>query len=649
MVCVGLDTCNSSGTMEVTTDKPTESYALAAIVDSPFGDGSFQFGAIKCPVETYYFAGNPIDIPRVANISSLNIAVRQGTYNFQVTGTVDTSIGSLRPYFCAGWDTSASYPPYFGMQIAQQKDDHYPYGYGSTNAALGCCACSLFAISQSLGCHPQWTLHEFFNQLKLHHGIDSENYLSMPIAAKLLGMRLIKATTFSDTNLAKYLGQGYGIAVKVHRPGRKKNKFHWVAATPGVTLTPHPKWGMMDPQRQFNYFDEATFTPKEIRILANKWDYYFTQNGWWNNSEIMKEEGFPAFFVNWLWIRTRGGRGLASPITLDAKQSKSVLALNTSPVRIQSSSLATDMFPLSELSITSSKNVKITKVIAPDFIIPNGTSTDRYSLTDIISEYIDDDSIEDPPVVPDEPDPTPDRTEFSCDRATPGSYIFELSGEPLSTYHLTTLITDMCGNWIDGEISGVLDSAGKAIVTIVHDPGTMIDNLSDIRKLAVGAKVVINSKLITYIDRNNNEFFCQNNNRIGGIRVTVDNAKLLPKEWEYFTDITGNIISISPEITIAATSVAMGMSTKSVELVEDKPIGMPTAKWPEMANCILFKIWGKVISVDGTTAVINNGSGEVTVKNLDIPVIVGNQLSLNAVLRSNHEVKAIAGTAQIVN
>lgn len=618
------------------------SYVASFYVNSPFSDGSLKWNGLKFSVETTYRESGSGSLAR--NTSRMKVQMKEGIYNLTLFGTAGIPYPN-GPYesVIGNWFTNPpSYPgPLYGMHKVLQKGDSYPYGYGGICRWVACCAYSLYAIASYFGCNPYVDKHAFVDDLKAHRGINKDNYLSMPIAAKLLRLKLIGSVDLNDENLAKYHGRNYGLAVKVHRPTAEDDQFHWVASTDGVFLKPSPWWGMMDPQDQYEWFKTANFKPVEMRVLATLPHWLTTQPGWWKNT-------WAEIVVNSLPGVVPYSTG--SIATLDNSATTNIKAVVQKTATVSSYSTADKdvMLLLSCLTIESSSGAFIDRVISPNFGLEKTSSFDpgqKRSLVDVASESIENDETPGNELVPTEPDLTPNHSIFNCNSAPAGDYRLEMSGTPNTNFSITVLDEDSFGGFTTDEISGLLDCLGKATITISRDPGTICAKLADAKELQTGAKVAFSFQMVT--DISDNEFFCEEEDRTCGVRVVVSNQSQLPHltpGTATRAKVVGNMVATSPEIVIAAESVESYAGGNSIQ-----SLGMSTGKWPEMANCLLARLWGKVTSIDGTTAVIDNGSGPVTVTELDISVAVGDYLSLTAVLRANREVKVVAGTAKIEN
>lgn len=498
-------------------------------------------------------------------------------------------------------------------------------------------------------------LHSLVAKLDQRGGFTKDNYLVWPVICSLQGMKYIGRAAWTYNNLAKYHGWSYGIAVRNHRPNRPPGSFHFTHSTRGVkkTSSDGSVWAMMDPMdppMSELWYNNAHFSPVDLRLMISKPHW------------IMKHKGYGA--NAWASAYTNGYYSGTSSVNV----SKTVVArpVGALPSGALKQTTAKKQLPLAESAnedqsgdpmlilssvwIISSKGIFIDRVSGPGFVCEKTALPEEPVegplLADISSEDIDDDVEAEtaPPVeVPIEADLSPVCSVFSCDFAKVGGYQLELSGPANANYTLTIADDDSFGEQTVREITGKLDQSGKAIATFGRDPGTICAKLSDMKKLEVGAVCASNEPMqVTYAS--GNEFFLESRDRACGVRVVVSDPSQMPSMIPGFVrlaTVAGQMIQKSPEVTIQANKVICSASTET----SIAPVAI-SGKWPAMASCLLSRIWGIVKSVDGSTAVIDNGAEEITISELDIPVSVGDHLTVNAVLRADRHVKAIVGSAQ---
>ena len=161
--------------------------------------------------------------------------------------------------------------------------------------------------------------------------------------------------------------------------------------------------------------------------------------------------------------------------------------------------------------------------------------------------------------------------------------------------------------------------------------------LGAIRRMTTTSEVVFREEVT---DSAAGEFFCEEADRSCGVRV-VSGAQ---PQIGAVVKVTGIPTTTTPEMTIEASAVQV-VGTKVPPSI--RPVAMPRTPWDDVANCLLGRIWGKIVSVDGDTAVIDNGTSQMTISDVDVTVSEGDYMVANAVLRSNLAMKAIPGTCVV--
>lgn len=359
---------------------------------------------------------------------------------------------------------------------------------------------------------------------------------------------------------------------------------HWIVINPGVVLMPGTySLGIMDPYQRGWYLDQTTYSPKRLKIFAPR-----------------------------------------------------VMILDP-PDLVKSPLPSSELNKGGQIEVATTSGVFIEKVETPEFTLTkenSGQMAEYATLSDTTGDDEHDDTIDDGGLF--SADSPNDRSASNIMEAVFGQYKYYLTGVPNAAYTLSASLGDNIGPFRGREFSGKLDATGKAVVVINFDPGYVVRKLGAIRQIAVGRQVAISAMEVT--DSSADEFFLEDADRSGGMRVISSVQPAVGSR----VSVTGSIKSVAPEITVEASRVQTqnGFSTVA-------PFGIASANWPEMANCLLAKIWGRVVSVDGTTVVLDNGSGPITVKEVDVPVRGGDFLTVNTVLRADRTVKAIAGSCQI--
>lgn len=589
--------------------------------DTAYGDGKATIGGGTFPVITYYGV-NEVGESSTYNWSRLTIQFTKGEHLFSLTGR---SRPYPSKYSVATWYIGYIYPypgggfPLFGLPQVSQKGNNNPYADGTkTIAQRGCCLCAWLAWA--LYWHQvDWDIVQFNAQM-----VAKDGYLVRDIipdeAADILGLENMGLVPYSAANLAKYLGQGYGVIVRVRATGQ-----HWVAATPGMKIT--GLFGMMDPAERYSSFANTKYKPQAMRILSLPCHNMATHDKWWENP------------FSYLACGDDGSRGAASAKVGVNKTAVAQKAASRNALRSADTSLTTDAALLfSKISMLTEPGTLIETIEAPGFVLTKEIETLGRTIVDSPNEEHDDEVwVEPDPLAP---EPPPDHSEAIICQAPAGEYRVHLTGAVGSSWKLHLFFRDNIRKRKRETMQGIFAAEGRTVAAINHEPGAIVTSFGHLRKLTLGRRILFKDIKVT--DVGENEFFCQSQDRTAGARVLLPEGASLPERNGRAT-VDGRLTAVSPEITIAANSVSSiyGMYEEPA-----KPLGIPKL-WPETANCLLGKLWGKVVSVDDNTAVIKGGAENITVSGLDIPVTVGDFISLQAVLRQSREVRAIPDTTQI--
>lgn len=638
VVCIGWGQIPSSGTIEVTADDGG-SFLTCAWMHSPLPDGYFSFDSAKFPVETYYYRDyNSCDGGykgyKTKNwTGSIRVQLTDGKYTFSVSGTPGAP-DVCHPYEFVGanWVLVRTWGgPLFGMEQITQVGDHTPYADGTrTIAQRGCCICSMLAVARYLGTS-NWTIGQFNQAMQNGDGYAVRD-VRMPKAAWLLELHYLGPKAFSQATATKYLGQGYGVIIKVKVPHRDRNgnlyySQHWVAMTPGVKLDDGVRFGMMDPAGRSSWFHKTKYKIEEMRIFATRAHYMYTQNYWWNDPFQHISPDF-----------SRPGSSAETAMSSLAAEKSSLSSADVQGETGDASLIQT------QLSLTTSTGVKIEKIEAPGLILLSNSvdASESSSLFDQVSNdnHNDEDEVYEGDMS-DVPEPPPDYSEAMLSRVPAGTVKVYLYGQPNTSWRLDICVFDALGKPQDEVLTGLLDEIGKAVAEISYDPGVIVLQLGKMRGLPQEKKVFTNYLEVTDSDPAIREFFLEDGNRAGGIRVVVPDLSIPIPVPHRLVRLEGKMLQSSPEITVEAEVLEQGgLVNTSLQI---KPLAF-LSNWPEMANCLLARVCGKVVKSAGSVALIDSGKDKMSMSGIDVSLQVGDIVAFDTVIRASRRLKAIAGT-----
>lgn len=637
-VCIGWGLIPSSGTMEVTADDGG-SFLTCDWMHSPFSDGCFSFGPAKFPVETYYYRdynscnGGYKDYKTKHWAGPIRVQLKDGKYTFSVSGTPGPP-DVCHPYEFVGANwvlVTTCGAPLFCMPQISQVGDHTPYADGTkTIAQRGCCLCSMLAWALYWNTS-RWTIGQFNQAMQDSNGYAVRD-IRMPKAAWLLGLHYLGPRAFSQNTVTKYLGQGYGIIVKVGVPHIDRNGIlyyteHWVVLTPGVFLDGGVRFGMMDPAGRSSWFHKTRYKIREMRVFATRAHYMYTQNYWWNDPFQHISPDF-----------SRPGSSTETVANGLAAEKSSANSAN-----IQGETGDASLIQ-AQLSITSSTGVKIEKIEAPGLTLLSNSvdESESSSLFDQVSNdnHNDEDEVYEGDMS-DVPEPPPDYSEAMLSRVPAGTVKVYLYGQPNTSWRLDICVFDALGKPKDEVLTGLLDTSGKAVAEIAYDSGTIVLQLGKMRGLPQERKVFTNYLEVTDSDPASREFFLEDGSRAGGIRVVVPDLSIPIPEPHRLVRLEGKMLQSSPEITVEAEALEQSGSVEATYQI--KPLAF-SGNWPAMANCLLARVCGKVIKSAGSVAMIDNGKDKMSVSGIDVSLQVGDIVAFDTVLRASRRLKAIAGT-----
>ncbi len=603
----------SAGTINATTATGTTSYLTSRV------QCTLTFGNWKVP-SYRWFTPDPLSNSYETFWQGIaNVYVKDAaSYNFSVSGA-----GTTNEPTRGSWYNGGQNPPLFGMPQVTQKGDSHPYADGTVTChQRACLAYSILAGGKRINRCP-WDGNQFVDYLKLAKGFSVRD-VKCPVAAHILGMTYIGELSYSTANVQKYMARGWLIVLKVavYHWSQAKGAYwttHFIALAPGVTLkTNEAVLSVMDPFLRTSYLPYSRYTVKAMKVFAptipidssSLWNipYFWTKTSWWKKPYPTPPVWEP-FQIAWHFPSGQTDPGSVGSIGL---------------ARIDATSSAGTFIesvytPTYQLTAANSEEVSEYATLSGDF---TG------------AEHNDDDPLAEstePLVLP--PD---DHTIAGIGDAAGGGYIFHLSGKPGTAWTLTISPTDDFGNPMDDVThSGVFDPSGEANVCYNFDPGTVIYQLGAMRQLAVGAAVMFSMEVT---QSNTNEFYVETQDRSAGARVISTANPVVGSTVQ----AQGKIVRVSPEITIEATSITTGLTAPTI-----KPLGIP-AKWPEMANCLLTKICGRVVSIKDTTVTITNGTTETVINGVDQLPTIGDFITAVGISRAGNVLELKAGSITVL-
>jgi len=616
-------------------------YALKVALSGDFSCKS-TFGEWHIPGICLYWP-DPTDQEKFITVYQgwVNTQIGQGDFTLSIEGSSEGPFFSEKSATVT-WMLSEISAPLFGLPQVTQKGDQSPYASGDhTIAQRGCCLCSLLAWGKYLAECP-WSPSEF-NQVMVKENGYWGNDVKIPRACYLLNLDYIGRYKYKKVKqewLEKWRALGWGTVAKVWAPHKDKKGAigwhqHWVDITPGVIQKDHKiYYGLMDPALRSSYTHRVyridslvVVAPKnmkttaDVKLVPSVW----TQNYWWKNPENQYSKPY--------W--------------------KEKTSLNS----FDNLSCVVNFEPLEEgfqepilipfyyrIDAETSKDVFITKIETPKGILTEDTSSEDETLfkdfVDEEGEYHDDEiwdfSEEEIQQLEEMDVPTLENCSVAGMRATPGRYVFYLSGKPNAWYNLRCFINN--GELQEKNFSGVLDEGGNGIVVLDFEAKTIVLRTGGIRNLPAGTLITL-EKEVTFSSEKG-YFFIEDYNRAAGAKI-LWNGEAPPRGS--LVSVTGKVLETKPEIIIQGETVEIiSLSEPSI-----KPL-MIKSPWPEMANCLLAKLWGRVVTAEDGLIKIDSGSGLITLKT-EQQIGIGSFITFEAVLTNSQELEPIPETIQQIN
>ncbi|MCL5407115.1 MAG: hypothetical protein M1429_01315 [Patescibacteria group bacterium] len=640
---------------------------------APFNDGRFHISSLTLEPDITYQPDthNQISENKYESFTCYDIGCKlelwPSAYEFSVTGTYGEPKKNWYPSGPGAvyeLGNSIGGAPLFGLAQITQVGDQTLLPGGKTVSAIGCPTCSLAAIAGYNNVGDALTL------LKKNHCYSGNNIIWAK-AARTLGMVLLGTKSWSQDVANKETARGNDIVIKVKSPHRNKKRGfywgeHWVAKGPGIFIGQNGlDSGIMDSACRFNYVGTSKYVPQLMKVLTSIHHFIVMHDRWWEK----KANLYAMFYGGWYTVSVASNTvfatttSVASPIiSLENKPTLSQLRVLLAPkvvaqsasVKLSSLTTVQDVLPaslvdpgaiLSGVSICSQRCF-IERIDSMAITLTRNSAFGDSSLEDAVSIDNSDDEDEfydgDMTGVPDQ---IPDHSQAQLWGVPRGSIRIVLFGQPNAVWTINIGHFDPMGNNSDEVLTGQLNENGEGSVTFSHTYTEAIDNNTNVKQLPIGTKFYVDSLEVIDEDAANGQFFVENTSRTWGMRVINNDPQKLYPGRTHLAGFSGKLVSVSPEIVVEADLVNGSFDPVAQPI---QPLGMP-GKWPEMANNLLGRIWGKVTNVDGTTVTIIQGNEPLTVSGVDIPVKTDDILTVNAVLRPDRILKAIPGSAVVAN
>ena len=601
---------HSSATIHVVA--PSHGFA---IYDSAESQGKITIGDVVFPSVVVYNYYRDYQFPygyrdsykKVHNTADVPVGF--------ANGNTPIAIVSSEGYVGCTGEAGAMTPP-VGLPQITQKGNTNPYAGGPlTMHQRACYIASILSCYRYLYAATK-SLEEFDAEMIQAGGYGGTNGrdVLLPVACRILGLVLVGSYQYNHQTIQKFKARNWGIPLKTLHWNASKTELleHWIGMCPGVKLQNSAFfYPVMDPFLRANWLQGSIYKPVRICVLApigprtvNGIRYETLTYGWWEDYRFV------------------------DPLPLGS------IPEGEDESGEQDIPVGAEPGPMAQIWARTNKGVLIERMVGPDLNMGGFFEDDRATLIhDTELEVNPADCFEEP--TDDIPNLPSDYSEACVNFPSDGDYTLTLSGEPGKDYLLTLFLGYSDETWDLQEITGEIGSDGKAIHIFSYDPITTVYQLGVLRRLRVGSRVIL-PRLQVSCD-GDEEIFCQNPERICGIRVTKENDSLVfPNTGEQAT-IQGVIEQIDPEIVIKATNI---VSTTQID-ESIKPLGF-SGGWPKMANCLFGRLAGKIEELrEENVALLQVGNDLLEATDFPSGFSPGDWVVFNAILRPGSHLKVV--------